>query len=150
VEPAAATRPWADPDWPELIEQLSLKGATGLLAGNCAYQRRHGSTICLSLDQRFESTLSKPRQAALGDALSEWFGEKLQVEISVGRIERETPMQKKARLSDEKLDAARASLEADPNVKALQDMFGAELKPESVEILSAKISGNGSDKQEQA
>jgi hypothetical protein len=28
-------------------------------------------------------------------------------------------------------------------------MFGAELKPESVEILSAKKSGNGSDKQEQ-
>jgi hypothetical protein len=28
-------------------------------------------------------------------------------------------------------------------------MFGAELKPESVEILSARNPGNGSDKQEQ-
>lgn len=149
LEPATVKRPWVDPDWPELVENLPLKGATGLLAGNCVFQRREGSTIYLGLDQRFESTLSKPRQVALGEALSEWFGETLRVEISVGRTERETPMQKKARLSDEKLDAARASLEADPNVRALQDMFGAELKPESVEILSARKSGNVSDKQEQ-
>jgi DNA polymerase-3 subunit gamma/tau len=73
----------------------------------------------------------------------------LRVEIAVGDTERETPMQKKARISDEKLDAARASLEADPNVRALRDMFGAELKAESVEVLSAHKTGNGSDKQEQ-
>jgi DNA polymerase-3 subunit gamma/tau len=120
-----------------------------MLAGNCAYLRRDGSTIYLSLDQRFESTLSKPRQASLGDVLSEWFGEELHVEITVGRTQSETPMQKKSRLGDEKLEAARASLEADPNIRALRDMFGAELKPESVEILSARNPGNGSDKQEQ-
>jgi DNA polymerase-3 subunit gamma/tau len=147
--PDAATAIWQEPDWPELVEKLPLKGATGMLAGNCAYLRRDGSTIYLSLDQRFESTLSKPRQASLGDVLSEWFGEELHVEITVGRTQSETPMQKKSRLGDEKLEAARASLEADPNIRALRDMFGAELKPESVEILSARNPGNGSDKQEQ-
>jgi DNA polymerase-3 subunit gamma/tau len=145
----AAKAAWREPDWPELVEKLALRGATGLLAGNCAYLRRDGPTVYLGLDKRFESTLSKPRQAALGDALSEYFGESLRVEIAVGDTERETPMQKKARISDEKLDAARASLEADPNVRALRDMFGAELKAESVEVLSAHKTGNGSDKQEQ-
>ncbi|MDH5502339.1 MAG: DNA polymerase III subunit gamma/tau, partial [Gammaproteobacteria bacterium] len=110
---------WRDPDWSDLVEQLDLKGATRLLAGNCAYLRREGTTIHLSLDRRFESTLSKQRQAALCDALSSRFGETLRVEISQGKSVAETPMQKKARLGDEKLEAARASLEADPNVQAL-------------------------------
>jgi DNA polymerase-3 subunit gamma/tau len=133
---------WSEPDWGELIERLALKGATRLLAGNCAYLRRQGTTIHLGLDRRFESTLSKPRQSALADALTGYFGEPLRVEITLGRTESETPMQKKARLSDEQLEAARASLEADPNVRALQDMFGAELNPDSVEILTSRISGN--------
>jgi DNA polymerase-3 subunit gamma/tau len=133
---------WTDPDWSELVERLDLKGASRLLAGNCTYLRRDGATIHLSLDRRFESTLSKSRQSALADALTGHLGEPLRVEISVGRTESETPMQKKARLGDEQLEAARASLEADPNVRALRDMFGAELNPDSVEILSARNSGN--------
>ena len=36
---------------------------------------------------------------------------------------------------DARYEAARASIEADPNVKALQDMFGAELNQDSIEPL---------------
>ena len=36
------------------------------------------------------------------------------------------------------LEAARVGLEADPNVKALKDMFGAELVADSVEPISSK------------
>jgi hypothetical protein len=31
--------------------------------------------------------------------------------------------------------AARSALESDPNVQALKDLFGAELKPESIELI---------------
>jgi DNA polymerase-3 subunit gamma/tau len=56
------------------------------------------------------------------------------VDIAIGdESAGETPMQARARESDEKLEAARASLESDPNVKALRDMFGAEIKPDSIE-----------------
>jgi DNA polymerase-3 subunit gamma/tau len=137
----ASAASWRDPDWSELVDKLDLKGATRLLAGNCAYLRRNGTVIYLRLDRSFESTLSKSRQKSLGDALTKWFGESLQVEISLGKSEAETPMQKKVRLDDEKLDAARASLESDPNVRALRDMFGAELNPDTVEILSVQNSG---------
>lgn len=133
---------WTEPDWSELVERLDLKGATRLLAGNCAYLRRDGAIIHLGLDRRFESTLSKSRQSSLADALTAHFGERLRVEIAIGSTASETPMQKKVRLGDEQLEAARASLEADPNVRALRDMFGAELNPESVEILSARNSGS--------
>lgn len=58
----------------------------------------------------------------------------------------ETPIQEQARRSDEKLEAARESLEADPNVKALRDMFGAQLNPDSIEPIESKtMDGKAND-----
>jgi DNA polymerase-3 subunit gamma/tau len=125
---------WQAPDWGALIADLGLSGANRLLAANCVYLRREKDTVFLGLDRRSESLLTRPRQQMLAEALSAKFGEKLQVDIAVGdESGGETPMQARARESDEKLEAARASLESDPNVKALRDMFGAEIKPGSVE-----------------
>ena len=47
----------------------------------------------------------------------------------------DTPIQEEARRADKEMEAARASLESDPNVKALQDMFGAQLNPDSIELI---------------
>jgi DNA polymerase-3 subunit gamma/tau len=131
------TRPaadWQAPDWGTLIAGLGLTGASKLLAANCVYLRRETNTIFLGLDRRSESLLTRPRQQTIADALSEKFGEKLTVDIAIGdESAGETPMQARARENDEKLEAARASLESDPTVKALRDMFGAEIKPDSVE-----------------
>ena len=57
------------------------------------------------------------------------------MQITIGNAEAETPMQQKARHEDEALQAARQSLEADPNVKAMKDMFGATLNGDSVQIV---------------
>jgi len=132
----AAAEDWQDPDWSVLIERLQLSGAVKLLAANCAYQRREGNSLYLLLDARSESLLTKSRQQTLATALAGEFGEPLRIEIAVGRAEKETPIQTEARIVDEKLEAARQSLEADPNVRALKDMFGAELKADSIEIVA--------------
>ena len=113
---------------------LGLGGASRLLAANCVYLRREQDTIFLGLDRRSESLLTRSRQQTIADALSDRFGEKLSVDIALGdESAGETPMQARARQVDEKLEAARASLESDPNVKTLRDMFGAEIRPDSVE-----------------
>jgi DNA polymerase-3 subunit gamma/tau len=125
---------WHDPDWAGLIGKLQLDGATKLLASNCAYIRRRDNTICLGLDARSKSFLTPSRQSAIALALSAFYNEKLRVDIAIGTAESETPVQEEARRSDEKLQAARTALEADPNIRALQDMFGAELNPESIEV----------------
>ena len=91
-----------------------------------------------TLDSRSESYLTRPRQEALAKALSEFFGERLKVDIAIGEAEKETPVQVEKRKELEQIDAARAGLEADPNVKALKDMFGAELVADSVEPLGDK------------
>lgn len=135
---AAGTGKWQEPVWADLINQLNISGFNKQLASNCAYLRREGNTVFLSLDQRSESYLTRPRQVALAESLSEHFAEELRVEIAVGGAEAETPTQIEARQETEQLEAARVGLEADPNVKALKDMFGAELVADSVEPISNK------------
>jgi DNA polymerase-3 subunit gamma/tau len=131
-------------DWGKVIQALELTGAAKLLAANCAWLRRDEDTVYLGLDRRSESLLTRPRQQAIAEALSARFGQTLKVEITVAASATETPIQEQARRSDEKLEAARESLEADPNVKALRDMFGAQLNPDSIEPIDAK--GNDSER----
>ena len=133
--PAIELRPaaWKDPDWGQLVPALNLKGAVRLLAINCAFVERRENTLHFELDSKSESMLTAKRKAALAEALSSHFGETLLVSIDVASDSgTETPQQQENRAVDERYAAARASLEADPNVKTLQTMFGAELKTDSI------------------
>jgi DNA polymerase-3 subunit gamma/tau len=137
TSPAPAKADWEEPDWTALVARMGLGGAVRLLASNCVFLGREGDTIHLGLDQRSESMLTKQRKDVLADKLSEHFGERLAVAIELGADNGETPVQEESRLADERIEAARQSLEADPNVQALKDMFGAELKPESIELINS-------------
>ncbi len=128
--------PWTDPDWGQLVLTLGLTGTVRLLASNCAYLRRVGNTIHLGLDPASESFLTRNRKDALAASLSEHFGEQLTVDIALGAQAKETPLQEESRLADERLEAARQSLEADPNVQAMKNMFGAELKTDTIELIN--------------
>ncbi len=80
--------------------------------------------------------LTKSRKNALAESLSKHFGETLVVDVTMGAEATETPVQQESRMADEKMEAARQELEADPNVKAMKNMFGAELKTDSIELIS--------------
>ena len=141
---AVRSTPWQEPDWAPLVAEMSLPGAVRLLAGNCAYLRRDENTVFLSIDPRSESLLTRPRKEALANALSERFGEPLVVDIAIGAAADETPLQGETRRADEKIEAALATLESDPNVKSLKDMFGAELNADSIELIES-IEGTQND-----
>ncbi|MDH3417198.1 MAG: hypothetical protein OEM64_12890, partial [Gammaproteobacteria bacterium] len=131
---------WQDPDWGQLVAQLGLTGAARLLASNCALLRREGNTVHLGLDPRSESLLTKQRENALATSLSQHFGERLVVKIgiesSVGAETPETPVQEESRMADERMEAERRKLEADPNVQAMKTIFGAEVQTESIELIN--------------
>ncbi len=135
--PKLAAARWEDPDWGALVGSLGLAGAVRMLASNCVYIGREGNTVRLGLDPRSESMLTKQRQDALAQSLSAHFGETLGVTIIIGAEDGETPVQEEVRMADERLEAARQSLEADPNVKALKSMFGAELKTDTIELINS-------------
>ena len=127
---------WSDPEWRPLVTTLGLSGAVRLLASNCGYLRREANTVFLGLDPRSESMLTKQRKDTIAESLSEHFGEKLLVDITIGSAAAETPIQQESRLADEQLEEARQDLEADPNVQAMKTMFGAELKTDTIELIS--------------
>ncbi|MDJ0907294.1 MAG: DNA polymerase III subunit gamma/tau [Woeseiaceae bacterium] len=131
----AASANWESPDWKELVPQLGLSGAERLLAGSCALLRRDNNTVFFKLDPGSESYLTRQRKEALARRLSDHFGEPLAVDISIGAVEDlESPMRAENREADEHFAEERAKLEADPNVQALKDMFGAELNPGSIKL----------------
>ena len=134
--PPTPSKSWSEPDWSALVADLGLSGAARLLASNCVYLERSGDTIFLGLDPRSESMFTRQRKDALADRLSAHFGETLKVDINLVADVGETPVQEESRLADERLEAARQSLEADPNVQALKNMFGAELKADSIELIN--------------
>jgi DNA polymerase-3 subunit gamma/tau len=144
--PANPVSSWQDPDWSVLISQLNINGANRMLANNCAYLRREENVVFLSLDIRSESMLTRSRKSALEDALSKHFGESLTLDISLqesqGEDEVVTPHQEEVRDNDARLDAARESLEKDPGVHAMQNMFGAHMKTDSVEIIDKQSSND--------
>jgi DNA polymerase-3 subunit gamma/tau len=129
-------------DWAEVIKNLVLTGAAKMLINNCAVLRREGKIVYLGLDSRSESLLTKERQQLIAEALSAHFGETLRVDVSLGSAQAETPVQEVVRLEDEALQAARVSLESDPNVQGLKDMFGATLNSDSVQIINDQSTGN--------
>ena len=135
AEPAEA-KAWHEPDWGQLVAELGLTGTVRLLASNCAYLRREGSTLHLGLDPRSESLLTRQRQNALAEALSRHFGEPLTVDVTISAETSETPVQQESRMVDERMEAARQELEADPNVRAMKNIFGAELKTDSIELIN--------------
>ena len=139
---AGAEAPETAEEWTNLVDRLALSGLNKQLASNCAFIRREDDTVFLGLDGRTESYLTRDRQAAVAKALSDYFGRPVKVDIALGTAEVETPVQQAVRMEDERHAAARAGLEADPNVKALKDMFGAELVPDSVEPLDNHPSSN--------
>ena len=136
VQEKTLVQTWTEPDWSQLVSSLGLSGAIRLLAGNCAYLRREENTVYLALDSRSESMLTKQRKDTLAKLLSEHFGERLTVDITLGGESTETPNQQETRLADERLEQARQTLEADPNVQSLKNMFGAELKTDTIEIIA--------------
>ncbi len=129
------TATWEDPEWSALLPALELNGAARLLAGNCAYLERVGNTLHFSLDASFEAMLTRQRSDTIAKALSRHFGEALTVDIAISKDGPETPHQAESRQADESLEAARQSLENDPNVRTLKSLFGAELKPDSIEVI---------------
>jgi DNA polymerase-3 subunit gamma/tau len=124
---------WKAPDWHRLAGQLDISGSVRLLAANCAFVERTGNGVQLQLDERSETLLTEARRRTLEQALARYFGEPLKVSIRVGGAG-ETPVQRERRLEAERLEAAKKGLEEDPNVRILQDMFGAELQPDTVRL----------------
>ena len=119
-------------DWRDIIDQMALAGLVKEVAGHCVLKEHTKEKIHLVLSPAQEHLLNHTQKDRLHAALKTRFGDNIKVIITVEDPNAETPAQKKAREEKERQLTAEQSLNRDPNVKALQDMFGATLDVKSI------------------
>ncbi|HET7570826.1 MAG TPA: DNA polymerase III subunit gamma/tau [Gammaproteobacteria bacterium] len=130
--PRAAAGEMDKPNWAALVEALPLRGISRELAINCAFDKRDGDTIRLTLDAAHQQLMTEQSRDRLQQALSRHYGRPIEVRIAAGATAGPTPAQRREKRESERMAAARNAIETDPNVRALQEAFGAEIKPASI------------------
>ena len=123
-------------DWVSMVQALDLRGVAQQLAVNCWLERHEGSRIKLQLDPAHENLRLPAAEKKLLEALQRFHGDpELKLDITVGEGEGDTPARREARRQDVRQKAALEAVQDDPNVRALENTFGARLNPDSVKPL---------------
>src|SRR5690606_21072986 len=128
----AAPLPLLPENWPAIIDAMGLSGITRQLAANCALAERQGAQVRLLQDPRSTAIRTPANEARLAEALARYVGEKVRLVIEQAAAAPVTPARALQRQDDERLAQARAALESDPNIQAMQRQLGATIFPESV------------------
>ena len=129
VTPDAAP---AGSDWESVVQALDIKGMVKQLAVNCIMQAKEGSVVSLLLSEAHKQLLNANGEQRLQQALSQYYGQAMQLKISVGQATEETPAQVTARQAAERQQQAEQAIEQDPFVQAVKEKFDAEVVPGSV------------------
>ncbi|WP_415923048.1 DNA polymerase III subunit gamma/tau [Steroidobacter sp.] len=141
VAPAASAAPaapaaaaGASGDWNAMVAQMNLGGITRQLAANCAFLGKQGNKVRLSLDPEGAHFRTAMMEDKLRQALSTYYGEAVTLEFveGAGSDTLNTPARQSKAAADDRLQNARSSLDNDPNIRAMKEIFGATVTPESV------------------
>ncbi len=124
------------PNWSQLAYALSLTGLAQQLAAQLALVEVTDHEYRFTLDATHRAVLSRSAQSRLEQALQNYLGRSVNVNIDVVRNVGETPAKERQRIEQQRLDEATRKLQEDPTVKALAGAFGAQLEPDSIEPLS--------------
>lgn len=124
-----------DERWADQVETLELEGFVRGLARHCAWIAQDDNRVRLGLLGSFEHLLQDERRQLIQDALSKAQGRPLMLAIEMNETATRTPMERDRRRAAARQAAAEAAIAQDPNVRALQDRFGAQLRTGSVQPL---------------
>ena len=131
VAPAVAAEISAE-NWSAVVAALDVQGAARQLASNCAWVGIDQGVVRLRLDARSQQLRTRQIEEKLVQALSRYLGRELRLAIEIVEAGLDTPARNEARAADERLEAARNSLEADPLVRAAKERLGGTVVAESV------------------
>ena len=116
----------SDP-WSDLLADLELVGMARALAERCVLTRHEGAQWVLCVDAAYDTLLNDRQVTVIQDAIEKAIGGDVQLEVTVGEPEWETPAERSERLVAERLADARHSLESDATVQSLLTDFGGDL-----------------------
>jgi DNA polymerase III subunit gamma/tau len=119
-------------EWATIVAQLGLAGPSSQLAAHCVLTSKQGNHVKLALDAEGETFRRPALEDRLAQALSTYFGEPIKLEVTAVADAANTPARLQKAAADDRLQAARASIDSDPNIRAMRDIFGATVQPDSI------------------
>lgn len=119
-------------NWLEVHSQLNLGASLGEIASHCLLSERRENQLFFIIDQEQTSLYDAAHQQSLAEALSDYFGVQVSVEISFGKTQKETPRAANIRAKEERLAAAIEVLNQDPDLQEFKQKFDANLDAKTV------------------
>jgi len=135
--PVAAT-PLKESGWDGIVAALGLQGTAKHFAANCVLLERSAGVVRLRLDPAGDSFRRPQIESRLAEALSQLFGETIRLEITQAEVPGATltPARRDAIAAEDRQRAAEQSIDSDPAVRAMREVFGATVRPGSVKPLN--------------
>ena len=102
------------------------------LAQHCELSERTDRLVRLRLSPVHKHSLGKPQQEKLQTELQNHFGQSLRLEVDVAEPASETPAERTRNVQRERQDRAIASIEQDPFVREVVDLFDASIDESTI------------------
>ncbi|TWC30340.1 DNA polymerase III gamma subunit /DNA polymerase III tau subunit [Pseudomonas sp. SJZ079] len=126
-------------DWLELFPKLGLSGMTGSIGANCSLIAVEGDNWLLHLDPGHSALFNATQQRRLNDALNQYHGRELSLQVELCKPEQETPAQAAARKRANRQREAEASIHNDPLVQQMIQQFAAVVRADSIEPIETAV-----------
>jgi DNA polymerase-3 subunit gamma/tau len=122
----------APEEWRDIIDEMALAGLVREFAGHCILREHTKDRIHLVLSPAQEHLLNTAQKDRLHGALKTRFGEHIKMILTVEDPDSETPVQRKIREEQERQLAAERSVETDPNIRLMKELFDATVDVNSI------------------
>ncbi len=114
--------------WRDILPKLELTGMAYALAANCTLLQITGNKIELALAENHQPMLNQKLKERIAEALSRYFNQPMQLNISISPVELITPVKQQKHEHEQRLASATQTIMQDPRVKQLIDMYEATVE----------------------
>ena len=119
-------------NWLQVRKQLDIGASLGEIASHCLFTERKNNGLYFVIDNKQTSLYDSAHEQGLAQALSDYFGKSVTVDIAFGVANRETPRAADNREKAERLAEAVETLNQDPDIIKFKKLFDARLDESSV------------------
>lgn len=134
--PVTLTPPTLPPltnNWVDMISAMRLSGLTKELANHCVLESIDDHQCILMIDPGSASIRSARTEETLLKALQTYRGSQLKLVINANTHKVDTPAVQHLKERENRQQAAVDAINADANIQALKEQFGAQVIPDTIE-----------------
>ncbi|MDX1810453.1 MAG: DNA polymerase III subunit gamma/tau, partial [Gammaproteobacteria bacterium] len=124
-----------DLPWDRVVAQLPISGMARQVIANSVLLEKTDGLLKLKLDPVNARMAGDSVVQRLQQALSQFYNEKVRIQIIEARVEEDTPAAIAAKQQENELQQAITSMAADPTIKAIEETFNTQLDASSVRLI---------------